>query len=598
MLNCSCSLAKMASSADYSAMNYSELLQTKLAFSGAVELQINPLLKTKRQEEMANITHFFMTAMKTYGATWSEMITCLEKEGVWDAHLLTDHLDVDDQPADGHAGETLSDHQDGEPTLALPEHIEDKEDCKDKFIPWDVMLELISQSNEEFLDKIMSTPPKMKHQDTASTHPDDIDFWEYWESLAGGSTQEEETSLNETVDETTWSTEDNLEWPNEGAVAAPEETLAAKALSMAEHCRIPREIDAHASYFVDYTICFKDSEMWVRHKYGRNLDEKDLEDFRAVSEAYMKIFGKKEVLMSTEDYLICKEGEYIIKVRLYHFPEEEWVNVEESKSNSYSNHIPDYVTIDINKTHRRMRGAIEKAKKYSESLGSSSAPFYDRYVFYDNGAYADLKEGPDRNIMDVDSLANNKTVFETYSRLYNEDMVIISDEDCVAVKQHSNIYVVVFNYPDQKKTIEHVTKRRGRPKKSASTAKEVTSSEASEAVTSTSTTQTVDDLIQKAVDLTRDLPLTNGTDVKSTYYLQSSFSVTNEGALIYNGKPFSSNVSLDDLDRCRRKHEKYARTMKASKIVAADGYTAFVYNDGKTITVYYYSTKAANACNY
>lgn len=289
-----------------------------------------------------------------------------------------------------------------------------------------------------------------------------------------------------------------------------------------------------------------------------------------------------------------KDGKHCVKVRFYHFPTNGGIDVDGFKQDSYSNRIPDYVTIDLHKIHRRMRGAIEKAKKYTESFGSTSAPFYDKYVFYDNGAYAELKDGPDRNIVNIDSLANNKTVFETYSRLYNEDMVIISDEDCVAVKQHSNIYVVVFNYPDQKKTVEHVTKRRGRPKKSASTAKEVTSSEASEVVTSTSTTQTVDDLIQKAVDLTRDLPLTNGTDANSTFYLQSSFSVTNEGALIYNGKPFSSNVSLDDLDRCRRKHEKYARTMKASKTVSTDEYTAFVSYDGKGVTVFNYIIQGAN----
>lgn len=585
----------MASSADYSAMNYGELLQTKLAFSGAVELQINPLLKTKRQEEMANITHFFMTAMKTYGATWSEMITCLEKEGVWDAHLLTDHLDVDGQPADGHAGETLCNHQDGEPTLALPEHIEDKEDCKDKFIPWDVMLELISQSNEEFLDKIMSTPPKMKQQDADSTHPDEIDFWEYWDSLAGEDDQKEENVLDETIDEVTWATEDDPENSEEGAVEEPEENLAAKALALAEHRRLPEGIDANAPYFADYTICYKDSsDIWVRHKNGRNLDEKDLEDFRAVSEAFVTVFGKNEVLMSTEDYLVYKEGEHIIKVRLYHFPANEDMEAKESKISSYTNRIPDYVTIDLHKTHRRMRGAIEKAKKYTESIGSTSAPFFDRYRFYDNGTFAELKEGPDRIIVDVDSIANNKDVFETYTRFYNADAVIISDEDCVAVKQHSAIYVVVFNYPDQKKVVEHVTKRRGRPKKSASTAKEVTSSEESAVVTSTSTTQTVDDLILKAVDLTRNLPLTNGTDANSTYYLQSSFSVSNEGALIYIGKPFSSNVSLDDIDRYRRQHEKLAKTMKASKTVSTDEYTAFVSYDGKGVTVFNYNIQGVN----
>jgi len=159
----------------------------------------------------------------------------------------------------------------------------------------------------------------------------------------------------------------------------------------------------------------------------------------------------------------------------------------------------------------------------------------------------------------------------------------------------NSIYLVLFNIPTlEKKTVEHATKRRGRPKKSAPTANEEPVSEESATVTSISTTQPEDDLILKAVDMTRNLPLTNGTDANSTYYLQSSFNISNEGALIYSGKPFSSNVSPDELDRCRRQHEKYARTMKASRIVYTDGYTAFISNDGKGITVFNYNIQGVN----
>jgi len=159
----------------------------------------------------------------------------------------------------------------------------------------------------------------------------------------------------------------------------------------------------------------------------------------------------------------------------------------------------------------------------------------------------------------------------------------------------NSIYLVLFNIPTlEKKTVEHATKRRGRPKKSAPTANEEPVSEESATVTSISTTQPEDDLILKAVDMTRNLPLTNGTDANSTYYLQSSFNISNEGALFYSGKPFSSNVSPDELDRCRRQHEKYARTMKASRIVYTDGYTAFISNDGKGITVFNYNIQGVN----
>lgn len=621
------SLAEMANTADYAAMNYGELLKTKLAFTGAIGLQINPLLETKRLEEMGTITHIFMTAMNAYDATRSEILSCLEHEGMKEKHMFSSEQDVDDQTIDVAPDNTTECvHQEAEPILALPEHIEDKTDSSNKFVPWDEMIKLLCECNENVLDKLMSTPPKMKKQDAAPADPDSIDLWEYWASLAGVDTQEDETAQDdsasslpevkpyaalpehvddvdnqvtlESVDCVTWSSDDEPIVQDDGNQATKEETLAIRALEVVKECRIPQEIDANAPYFVDYTICFgENGDIRKDGKHGRNLDVKDLEDFRAVSETYMKIFLKKEVLMSTEDYLVVKDGEKRIKVRLYHFPENGGMNEEESKMVSYSNRIPDYVVIDLHKTHRRIRKAMEKAKEYTESLGSSSSPFYDKYLFRDNGAHAELHNDPVRIVEDVDTLARIKSAFETYARFYKEGTIVISEDNCIAAEMDNDyIYMLVFNFPGQEKTtVPEKKRRRTRKKVSEPTAKDISVSEEPTMVSNTSPAQTERDLILKAVEMSQTLPVASGTDTSTPFYVQHSFSITNEGDLIYNGKPFSENVTLEGFDRYRKSHRKFARAMKANTLVSTNDYTAFISNDGKSLTIYTYNTVGNNA---
>lgn len=74
-------LAEMANTADYSAMNYGELIATKNACNWALAI-INPLLPKKRLEEMSKITHAYVTAMTGFLATKDEILDCLDREKI------------------------------------------------------------------------------------------------------------------------------------------------------------------------------------------------------------------------------------------------------------------------------------------------------------------------------------------------------------------------------------------------------------------------------------------------------------------------------------------------------------------------------------
>ena len=77
------------------------------------------------------------------------------------------------------------------------------------------------------------------------------------------------------------------------------------------------------------------------------------------------------------------------------------------------------------------------------------------------------------------------------------------------------------------------------------------------------------------------------------YSIQQNFFVTKEGRLFCEGKPFITTINNEMLDKNKALHRKFARTMKANVIVSTDDYTAYIWNEGRSLTVFYYSIEAA-----
>ena len=547
MDNSNYQLAEMVNSANYAAMSYNELVTIKMAFHLAL-LEVTPLIEKKRAEEIATHTHEYVAIMNNYGSSKAEILTCLERAVLRETpYGPFTPQDVDDQTAR-----------------------RDSESMR-----WDE-----SPSNVSYL-----LLPAPKDADTTDSNE---------------TSQDDEKNLSEAIPTEVVEAHETNEPESDVTITTKtkEQFLAEQALEAVGKEPIPNYIDVQTPYFIENEIRMKEdgTVYFSTTRKGRNLGIKDLETFRSAVEKYESLFMKRKVLVSTDDYLVAYNGGETVYVYRYHSPEgyviQEGPSAEESIVSGSKLEA-------LKRTNAFLNKAIKKAKELS-ALGEpeTNRSFYDRYIFNHHGCNRlDLRGDRERYYENVAMLKEILPAFETYVGLCDNQFRVLAKDNCIAAMGTDHVFVVMFNIPSQDKTEEHITKRRGRPKKSVPAANEALVFEESKAITSTSTIQTVDDLILEAVDLTRSMPLTNGTDANRTYYLQSSFSVTNEGALIYSGKPFSSNVSLDDLDRCQRKHEKYARTMKASKIVAADGYTAFVSNDGKTITVYYYFTNAANARN-
>lgn len=121
-MNTSMTLAEMANNTNYAEMNYSQLLELNVAFSWAL-CNVKSLMPVKRQEEMKAITLAYTTAMSGYGATKTEMHTCIEDSSEPETPVVSmPSKDIDDQTS---ISATLVTEEDStvktDMTLALPE---------------------------------------------------------------------------------------------------------------------------------------------------------------------------------------------------------------------------------------------------------------------------------------------------------------------------------------------------------------------------------------------------------------------------------------------------------------------------------------------
>lgn len=136
------------------------------------------------------------------------------------------------------------------------------------------------------------------------------------------------------------------------------------------------------------------------------------------------------------------------------------------------------------------------------------------------------------------------------------------------------IYLVLFNIPKSA-----TQKKRGTKKRPESVIKEMFS-------------PVENPLISKGVEMTKSLPVGDGTDANAPFFIQCEFSVIGDGELLPKGKPFSKNVSNEEeLVKLRRNHMRFAKTMKAINPISTKDYTAYIWNEGRNLSVFYYNTR-------
>ena len=538
-------LAEMANTADYAAMSYEELVTINFAFILALG-EIKPLMKKKRQEEMDAHTRAYVSIMNNYGASKAEILTSLEKEPLRETPYgpLT-HQDVDDQ------------------TVIVVTEEESKSQEESKLTP--LLLPAPKSSDEETSVAKVDSPVDVAVTDEESNTETAISEKETEVSFV----EEASLALPEHIEE---------EAVDEEATFTP--ALIEKAIEMAENNLLPESVNEDASYYVENGYSLDDNgNLKQGHTTGRNLSSKDLKSFRSAAKKYVKLFLEEDVLVATDKCLVSTRGKNTVYVTLYHFSENANLGADADGDKK--------ILSEEEKAIRRhgrkmMKQAINEAKLLSFPDGTSpETPFYDRYTFQSDCLGVNLNGEQQRFKKEADELTEIMPVVETFARYYGERSLVLKKDNCVAAKYGNKIYLVLFNIPKEKRTY----------KKSAAANKDNTVSKKPES----SPAQGAKDLILKAVDIAKTLAVADSTDTNAPHFVQHSFAITDNGELIYRGRPFSRNVGIGEMDRFRKDHRKFAKTLKANATVSTDDYTAFIWNDGKSLIVFLYNINTASA---
>ena len=533
-------LAEKVNSTNYAAMSYNELVTINFAFLLALG-EVKPLMEKKRAEEMDAHTHEYVAKMNNYGASKAEILASLEKEAMREyPYGPLPSQDVDEQTPSSNA----EDNQDkGEEMLALPE-------------PENKMGETDVIAGDE-------VPDTTENVETAE------------DDSAASSSEEESVPVNsERKDDVEIPAINEQEYSNTIPMTPGDHDYVDESLEVLKALPAPSYIDVNVPYYVEGIFEYGDSaNPGYSNPKWRNMGTKDLEDFRSASEVYENLFLKHDVLASTDDYIVVNESVNSLKVRLYHFPEEDRDGAELITFNEDSRHNLSEEELKRRKMWTSlMRKAIKQAKEFSFADGTdANTPFYDRYKFGRDGKILNLCGDRERFYEDADTLSELMPSFETYARLYREQSLMVSKDNCVASVFCGTIYLVLFNIPSRKK-------KRGAKKKSEPASKDNSVPEENP-------------LITKAIEITRALPVGKSTDANDPYFIQYNLAVTEDGVLIPRGNPFSKNVKdREELAKERRNHERFAKRLKANYLISNDNYTAFLWNDSKSLMVFYYNT--------
>lgn len=543
------SFAEMATSANYAAMSYEELVTINFAFILALG-EIKPLIKKKRREEMDAHTRAYVSIMNNYGASKAEILTSLEKEPLRETPYgpLT-HQEVDDQ------------------TVIVVTEEESKSQEESSVTP--LLLPAPKSTDEETsVAKEESSVAVVLTTDDSSTV---------------GAIEEEETEVS-FVEEASLTLPEHIEEETVAEEATFTPALIEKAIEMAENNLLPESVNEKASYYVENGYSLDDNgNLKQDHTTGRNLSLKDLKSFRSAAEKYVKLFLEEDVLVATDNCLVSTRGKQSISVMLYHFSENRYLGAD---ANGDKKILSEEEKVIRRHGRKKMKQAINEAKRLSFPDGTSpETSFYDRYTFQSDCLGVNLNGEQQRFKKEADELTEIMPVVETFARYYGERSLVLKKDNCVAAKYGNKIYLVLFNIPKEKRTY----------KKSAAANKDNTVSKEPMKVTESSPVQGAKELILKAVDMAKTLAVADSTDTNAPHFVQHSFAITDNGELIYRGRPFSRNVGVGEMDRFRKDHRKFAKTLKANATVSTDDYTAFIWNDGKGLIVYLYNTNTASA---
>jgi len=96
-------------------------------------------------------------------------------------------------------------------------------------------------------------------------------------------------------------------------------------------------------------------------------------------------------------------------------------------------------------------------------------------------------------------------------------------------------------------------------------------------------------LVEKAVELAKTLPVADGIDVNEPYFVNYEFAVSKKGDLTLDAPVFGRNESVENLKMIKAGKKGSAKSLHATDVISTDDCTAYMWYEGKCVTVEFYS---------
>ncbi len=96
-------------------------------------------------------------------------------------------------------------------------------------------------------------------------------------------------------------------------------------------------------------------------------------------------------------------------------------------------------------------------------------------------------------------------------------------------------------------------------------------------------------LVEKAVELAKTLPVADGIDVNEPYFVTYEFAVSKKGELALDADTFGRNESVENLKSIKAENKGFAKSLHATDVFSTEDCTAYMWYEGKYITVDFYS---------
>ena len=95
--------------------------------------------------------------------------------------------------------------------------------------------------------------------------------------------------------------------------------------------------------------------------------------------------------------------------------------------------------------------------------------------------------------------------------------------------------------------------------------------------------------VEKAIEFAKTLPVAEGIDVNEPFFVTYEFAVSKKGELSLDAEPFGRNETAETISTIRAEAKGFAKSLHATDVVSTDDCTAYMWYDGKCITVTFYN---------